>query len=129
MLFKKEKCLEDEELGFLKAKTLTFATSSIKWKKRIEFLGFGVDVSVSGTLEKLNATERKIIVNALNDTAWLEKQVLEAIQELSLKNNVEFDEWEEYFRCSHIYVDKAELYISIIDMLKHLTYELELKWF
>ena len=127
MLFKKEKCFEDEELGFLKAKTQIFVTSRIKWKKSIDFLGFDVDVSVSGTLEKLNATERKIMVNALNDRAWLEKQVLEAIQVLCLKNNVEFDAWETYFRFSHIYVDKAELYISINDLLNHLTYELELK--
>ena len=44
MLFKKEKWLEDEELGFLKAKTLIFETSTIKWKKRIDFLGFDLSI-------------------------------------------------------------------------------------
>lgn len=129
MLFKKEKWIEDEELGFLKAKTLIFMTSRIKWKKRINFLGFDVDVMVSGTLEKLNATERKIMVNALSNTTLLEKQVLEAIQLLCFKNNVESDVWESYFRCSQIYIEKADLYVSIDDILNHLTYELELKWF
>jgi len=129
MLFKKEKWIEDEELGFLKAKTLIFMTSRIKWKKRIEFMGFDVAVSVSGTLEKLNATERKIMANALSNTTLLEKQVLEAIQVLCLKNNVASDAWESYFRCSQINVENADLYVSIDDILNHLTYELELNWF
>ena len=129
MLFKKERWLEDEELGFLKAKSLIFETSSIKWKKRIDFLGFDVDVMVSGTSHSLNRAQRKIIISALNEKKILEKQVKEVIKGLCNKHSVKFDAWEAYFKCSHIYVDKAELYISIDDILNHLTYELELKWF
>jgi len=129
MLFKKEKWLEDEELGFLKAKSLIFETSSIKWKKRIDFLGFDVDVTVSGTPYSLNGTQRKIIICALNEKKLLEKQVKEVINGLCNKHTVNLDAWEEYFRCSHIYVDKTELYISIHDLLNHLTYEMELEWF
>jgi hypothetical protein len=129
VLFKKERWLEDRELGFLKAQTLIFATSNIKWIKRIDFLGFNVDVSVSGTPHRLSSAQRKIIINALSEKELLEKQVLEAIQMLCLKNHVEFDAWKAHFTCSQIYVDKADLYISIGDLSNHLTYELELYWF
>lgn len=129
MLFKKEICFKDEELGFLKAKTSILETSSIKWKKRLDFLGLDLDLVVSGTPDKLNNAQRKIIVNALNNKKFLEKQVLEVIKGLCSKHTVKFDVWEEYFRCSCIYVDKADLFISIDDMLDNLTYELELKWF
>ena len=129
MLFKKEKWIEDEELGFLKAKTLIFETSSIKWRKRIDFLGFDVDVMVSGTSHSLNRAQRKIIIGALNEKKLLEKQVKEVIKGLCNKHSVKFDAWDAYYRCSQIYVEKADLYISIDDLLNHKTYELELNWF
>jgi transposase len=129
MLFKKEKWLEDEELGFLKAKTLIFETSSIKWKKRIDFLGFDVDVMVSGTPHNLNKAQRKIIISALNEKKLLEKQVKEVIKGLCNKQSVKFDAWDACYMCSQIYVEKADLYISIDVILNHLTYELELNWF
>ena len=127
MLFIKEKWIKDEELGFLKANPLIFMTSGIKWKRRIDFLGLDVDVLVSGNLEKLNTTETKIMANALNNIKLLEKQVLYAIHDLCLRNNVQSEEWESYFRCSQIYIEKADLFISIEDILNKLTYELELK--
>ena len=129
MLFKKEKWLEDEELGFLKAKTLIFETSSIKWKKRIDFLGFDVDVMVLGTPHSLNRAQRKIIISALNEKKLLEKQVKEVIKGLCNKHSVKFDAWDAHYKCSQIYVEKTDLYISIDDILNHLTYELELNWF
>ena len=129
MLFKKEKWIEDEELGFLKAKTLIFETSSIKWRKRIDFLGFDVDVMVSGTSHSLNRAQRKIIIGALNEKKLLEKQVKEVIKGLCNKHSGKFDAWDAYYRCSHIYVDGAELYISIEDIENHLSYDLELHWF
>lgn len=128
MLFIKERWLEDEELGFLKAKTLIFETSSIKWRKRIDFLGFDVDVMVSGTSHSLNRAQRKIIIGALNKKNYL-KQVKEVIKGLCNKHNGKFDAWDAYYRCSHIYVDSAELYISIEDIENHLSYDLELHWF
>jgi hypothetical protein len=129
MLFKEERWLRDRELGILKAKPLILMTSGIKWKKSIGFLGLDVDVLVSGTLKKLNTTERKIIMYVLNNTELFEKQVLDAIHDLCLKNNVESEAWESYFKCSQIYVEKADLFISIEDMANYLTYEMELKWF
>lgn len=129
MLFIKDKWIKDEELGFLKANPLIFMTSGIKWKKRIEFLGFTLDVVVSGTSDKLNSTQRKIVVNALSDKEFLEKQVEEVIQELCLKNNMKFEEWADNFQCLVIYIKDMDLYISINDTLNNLTYELELRWF
>jgi hypothetical protein len=129
MFFKKEICVEDEELGFLKAETSLLETSSVKWKKRIDFMGSDLNLVVSGTRDRLNKAERKIIVNALKDIKFLEKQVLEVIKGLCNKHNVTFDKREEYFMCSRIYVDKADPYISIEDTLNKLTYELELKWY
>lgn len=129
MLFNKERWFKDEEMGLLYARTSILEPSSIKWKKRIEFLGLDVDVLVTGTLEKLNATERKIMAYALNNIKLLEIQALHAIHDLCLKNKIESDVWEWYFKCSQIYIEKAELYISIKDRVNNLSYELELKWF
>ncbi|NND80775.1 MAG: hypothetical protein HKN53_12820 [Maribacter sp.] len=129
MLLKKEKWIKDEELGFLKANPSIFMTSGIKWKKRIDFLGMDVDVLVSGNLEKLNKTETKIMTNALNNIKLIEKQVLYAIHDLCLRNNIKSDAWESYFRCFQIYIEKADLFILIEDTVNYLTYELELKWF
>ncbi len=129
MLFKKERWLKDEELGLLSTKTSILDPSIIKWKKRIEFLGFALDVVVSGTSDKLNNTQRKIIMNALSDKEFLEKQVEEVIQELCLKNNMKFEEWADNFQCLEIYIKDMDLYISINDTLNNLTYELELRWF
>lgn len=92
-------------------------------------MGFALDVVISGTSDKLNSTQRKIIVYALNDKEFLEKQVAEVVQELCLKNNMKFEEWADNFQCLEIYIKDMDLNISINDTLNNLTYELELRWF
>lgn len=129
MLFKKERLFKDEELGILKARSSIFEPSIFKWKKRIDFLGFDLDVEVSGTSDKLNDDQRKIILNALDQKELIEIQAMEAIQVLCLRNNIKFAVWADYFQCSHIYVKDFDLYISIKDMMNNLAYELEFKRF
>jgi len=129
MLFKKTKVIEDHELGLLEARISIFKSSLVKWKKSICFLGNNVLVEVKGTISYLNKEERIILIEAFKKKELLEKQVLEVIRGFCVKNNVKEDDWGDYFKCSRIYCNNLNLYVSITDKLNQLIYEIEINYF
>jgi hypothetical protein len=129
MLFKKTRNLIDLELGPLEARTSILPTSLVKWQKSIEFLGNDVVIEVCGTKKMVNHEERTIMVEAFRKKEVLEKQVLEVIKGFCRKYGLNMDSWGNYFKCSCIYSQNQNLYVSIIDKLNKLTFEIEVKGF